>query len=298
MKRFVLQLLLCATFALPVLLFPMVFSLWASERNLEEHLTLAPNETILFFGDSITGCSITEYPNDNYRVMWRSSTPQIFGLALLKELERQGKLRHVKVCVTGINLHSIDAFSTGHLQMHNLTLFGLTWRYSDIFPPEVFYSAEYLSGKKFRLNRNPLSEIPPEHGTPVEEQPHDVQAKIYATILRESPSDVEGYNLLAQRMTAALLEIHELCQRNKIAFVVFFSPYHSWNSETSPVILSHYQTMAEMLQAHGVYFFDCRNVIPDKYFRDEHHLLPEGSDQFTSYFLPLLEPLVNALEKE
>ncbi len=292
MKRFITRLSIACVIMVPLAFLPMTISLWISERNLQHAFDLAPHEEVLFFGDSVTGCSITEYPNDDYRVLWRSSTPQIFALAMLKELERQGKLKNIKVCAIGIGYHSAGGYRTSELRRHNISLFGLTWKYSDLFPVDVFYSPAYLFGNRYLLGGNPLSEIPPAHGISFNEQPSEKQEQILA--VAKSYKTLYGtyhYHENMARMTSTFLAIQDLCRRNDIMFLVFFTPHLSRLNDIVPAtIKADYLTLLKTLEQHGAYTFDCRTIMPDEYFRDGIHLLPEGSKIFTEFFFSLIIP--------
>ncbi len=292
MKRFLKRLFLACGVMAVVLFAPVVVTLWSAECKVDKIFDdLKPTETVLFIGDSLTGCSITDYPNDDCRVFWRSAARQLFSLVVLKELERQGKLEPIKVCVTGLGYNSAIGFDSEILKERNLRMFGLTWKYSHLFPMDVFYSTGYLRWYRYRLRRNPLKEEPPQgrpfHLLEEEKRERILQAiRDYATV-----SDAQ-YEEWHARLLKALVEMQAVCQRNNVKMVVVFTPHISWFEEKIPAAMrERIVALYESLPQYGIHTIDCRTAMGDEYFRDGVHLLPEGSKRFTEMFMPMLAPL-------
>ncbi len=288
MKTFLRKFILGFSIMCIIAVVPMVIAICITMHHIKGS-TLPSHEKILFMGDSITGCTIAEYPNDDYGVYWRSSTPPVFNLAMLREWERMKRLRSVRMCVIGIGYHSISSCSTSILQYINLQLFGLTWRHRDLFPKEVFYSFKYLLARNYLLTKAPFTEVPPTMGTPVHLQPKAIQEKIYQDVATYQNVNIASYQANAVRLRNTFLEMNALCKRNGIQLVVLFTPHISKLNHGIPDPLNDVcNGLLRQLSENGITTFDCRNTIADAYFRDCVHLLPAGAERFTPPFLEKL----------
>lgn len=266
---------------LSVLLLVAFYScaLWCYEDDMAEAFKLHPNETTIFTGHSLTGCSIEEKVGDDYRVMWLSASSVFFSLIRLMELDRLGYLRQVKRVVTCVGYQLVHESTDKELAASNRMIFPMTWRHLHYLPFSSVCSPTYLNIHDWV--KNPL-ETPPESGKSIVSRASEY-ARLFPMVVEQACTDKE-INMCYERHVFAFTEIVKLCRKYGIEFVVVFSPHLSWVREHHWA-RDRFKVYEDLFREIGIRYIDCRDWVADEYFRDTKHLLPEGAKVFTPMIL-------------
>lgn len=299
MKKFVFRFMAVLSAAMLCSGALVIASFVAMQNKVRKAFELMPHETTLFTGSSLIGCAIEEKDNDDYCVIWSSSTPIIFALFRLKELERLGYLKQLRRVVVGINY--VDLYSRGSEESF---IDGLSSQRNLLF---AIRDIEYfpLSVQSFNplrdvynilhLGRGIVREIPPAEGTPlVSRDKNGPEWKMVletidsANAINEREMN-EKINNVFTRNKRAIMEIKQFCARNEIEFVIVFTPLPSFTRERDLYGKKNFYLFEECFKEQNIRFVNCIDWIDDVYFRDGCHLLPDGAKVFTPMLLKALQ---------
>ena len=294
MKKFVANILLAGVGAAMLLAVVLTIRIYRWQGNVRDTFTLPEGTEVVYIGNSHSGCTWTEAPEFQNKVLWNASRSFLYHLLRLKELDRLNDLRNVKVCVMDIGRPAIRGFypdsRRGHYFLrHFREELPSVWRYVweiPVFSPRVFMEA-LLSGKsEFKLQAK-RTDAP----KPWCEWGEEKQAKYISDNYSDHPiweKFLDTFPSCGTETTLVQLvsEAKAICFKNGIALILVSTPLASQNPQR--IHPCEWSIEATDLQSRfkdiGVQYLDLRTSCPDTMFRDADHLHRDASYLFTKNF--------------
>ena len=146
MKRFLLQILFGASLITILLIGVVVWRLYAVEQMAKERFSVDGACPILVLGDSHADSSFCEGREFGIWVAGHHSTPLNFSLMRLKEIERRGGLRGVKICIVNFCYTTTGAKTRENQLLSAWYFFPYCLKYREWIPVSNWELACYLVG--------------------------------------------------------------------------------------------------------------------------------------------------------
>lgn len=284
MLRFCRTLLaLCVLMVLTIIVMHAV-QIMSMMGDVNRTFTLKEDQDVLFIGSSQVGCAIVESPQFHNRVSWISDTIVQSYLMRLKEYERRGQLKDVKVCVVPFNVFSITAQNKKAFKWAWYQEIAISWRYLDMLPCGRLEFARYIACNL----RFPFM-IHVQDGPPMRDgltaRPKQFRERFFKgqDAWARSLSQVKGsYPGWEENVFCAYEEMREICNRHQIRFVIFRAPvlprFDHLIPETGQRMVREWENR---FRNSGFEYVDTEHEMPEKYFFDSVHLICDGAELFT-----------------
>lgn len=300
MKRFLFSCCCFGSLLAILLAASLIWRIAAQQPALRDSLTLRPDQSVLFVGDSHIGCTFVEAPRFHNRVLWASSLPQQFTLMRLLDMERLGTLAPVRTLVLDIGLQSFG--QQDHSRLNELTFrsLGFAWRHLDRLPLDrgqfFLYLILHPTAPMYLVEASPTQTIS------ILDQPLERRQKEFQDTANLHFNWISRPEAMAPNWQTSLkktiLEIQALCTRHNIRLVFFTAPLTSYYRQAIPPELENLlQHFADFIRAQGIPYYDLRDWCDDRDFFDSFHLTRPAAGRFTERFYRdiLHAPLDNTL---
>lgn len=284
MKRFIF--VLCALSALIVMAIVAVhvYVILACQREMDEVYAVRPDQDVLFLGSSQIGCAIEESSRFHNKCIWVSETIAQSCLIRLKELERRNQLSHVKILVVPFHVFMISAQSEWTFKWAWYQELAVSWRHLDMLPCGLVKFLAFIACNlrippaihvsEKRPRRQGLTERP----VPYQRHFHGLCEQKAAAMCKVSGS----FRNWEQSFFGSYNEMKEICDRHGIRFVVCRAPVLPYFDHRIPECGQRMIDAAvTRIRSMGIEYIDTDHEIPEKYFFDWLHLIPDGATIFT-----------------
>lgn len=284
MRRFVISLIsLCLLLAAFIVAMHAV-KIWSMREEIDRAFTLDEKKDVLFVGSSQMGCSIDDSPCFHNQKSWISDTIAQSFLMRMKELERRGELKKVKVCVAPFHVFLITSQSKNGFMWAWYQEIAVSWRYLDMLPFGKLEFFRYIAcNLRFPFMIH-VQDTPPKR-TGLNDRPAQFLKKFYesndgwASGLNEVKGAYPGWE---ENFLSTYREMKQICDRHQIRFVVYRAPVLPRFDHLIPESgQAQIHSWEERLKEAGIEYVDTIHEIPEKYFFDSIHLIPEGARIFT-----------------
>lgn len=260
-------------------------ALW--QHAVMESEQMRPGQEILFMGDSHIGCTFVEEPAYSNRVIWCASLPHQFTLMRLKNMERDGMLRHVKTLVIEFGLQSIGQQREERMKSFLLRMLPICWRYQELIPlgfwQKAWHVATHLSADYDIIAEMPTANIPlSQQPEELREQDWQETCKVHFDWIKEEEKMCKGWE---RSEMETICSIKSLCDANKIDMIVLTAPLTKrYIRNIPPEAEAIMMKIVGQLESMGVSYYDLRSWGNDDDFRDCFHFTVDGARRFTGKF--------------
>lgn len=283
MKRFIGSLVLISliTAFIIVLLFALRLVFW--DHLVSKALSLSDDVEVVCIGNSHTGCSWVESAEFKNKKIWHTGTGFLYALFRLRELERLGELRKVKICIMDCDDPALAGFKKENIKSNLFQQLPIAWRYIDDVPlPKMQLVGGVLEHAFDRwsiINEFPLGwatrqwNLMPEayrerHINNIKRRKHDAQ------------NPMVFIPKWKNKFMSCIEEAKEICKRNNVRLILFASPLTSDFPRQDNMLA----VMIDKIRSLDVEYYDFRNFYSDDKFMDTHHLNKSAAYEFTRYF--------------
>lgn len=294
MRRFVGTILLAM---LPVFLLLGGYATWRMriiQRRARACFDLEPECRVLVLGDSHADASFVEDPQLGIRIAGHHSSPLVFSLMRLKEIERRGGLEHVKVCVVNFCHTTTGALTYDAVRRSAWYFFPYSLRYRDWIPlgscdlygylldyvfahptelPKVAWRPAYEENRPSILERS-ASQVA---------EDLEMAIKRHFSWKNDDLADViPGWEAWLRR---AMREMKTICDRHSVKLLFFTSPLSEAYRANIPVWAKENLAswVAEARQL-GILYYDYSASCGPEMLRDSNHIRLQCAPQFTQKF--------------
>lgn len=287
MKRFVFRVLILGVIFCGALPLPAIVRILLWQGKVNASMSLRPDQDILFIGDSHIGATFVEHPKYRNRVLWESSMPQQFTLMRLRDFERRGALKNVKILVLEFGLQNFG--QQRRLRMRELwwRMLPISWRHADVCPLSFLDKAlQFLTDPSGRVE---VCEKMLTANVPVMERTEEARIAEFASTSEihfdwiKTPDEMcFGWEVSLKN---ALLEINQICVRNDVQLIVLTAPLTPYYVKAIPAAVQEkFDEYVRYISDLGVPYFDCRTCGRIDDFRDSFHFRLDGAKRFTEWF--------------
>lgn len=136
MKKFIIRVVLCALLGVVILFVLSVVRVLPHLCEINRTLAIQPWQTVLCVGDSHVGCTFVESKEFGTKILWNNSTPKIFSLFRLLEMERLGYLKNINTVIVEFGYQTIAGMTLKNVEYGWKRVYPICWRYIDKLPVE------------------------------------------------------------------------------------------------------------------------------------------------------------------
>lgn len=290
MKRFVLRLGLLSAAIVLIVVAMHVAVVWSEQKVVDERYAL-DGVDVLFVGSSELGCAIEESPRFRNRVLWHSATIAQSFLMRLKELERRGELRKVKVCIVPYGSSvMIDQSRSGYLWAWYQEL-PISWRYLDMLPFNLGEFAVYMA-RNLRLPLCIDMNEPVPVRDPLSRRPEKYRNGVLKQVIADARNRIGFFGNLPNCREGLLdcyRQIHEICRRNGVRCILLKAPVLSVSVDNlSPSAQRELEDFTDQLRANALECVDLNLRMGTDCFFDAGHLVSSSARTFTERLYEVL----------
>lgn len=285
MKKFLINFFLfsAAVVVTVVAIVAVRIALW--QHAVMESEQMRPEQEILFMGDSHIGCTFVEEPVYSNRVIWCASLPHQFTLMRLKNMERDGMLRHVKTLVIEFGLQSIGQQREERMKSFLLRMLPICWRYQELIPlgfwQKAWHVATHLSADYDIIAEMPTANIP------LSQQPEELREIDWQETSKVHFGWIHGKMCKGWERSEveSIFAIKNLCDANRIGLIVLTAPLTKRYIRNIPhEVESTMKKIVGQFQERGICYYDLRSWGNDDDFRDCFHFTVDGAKRFTDFW--------------
>ncbi len=279
MKRYLVTIAVFFAVMITLCISVVIFRIVVVQPEVDEVFKVRPNTRLLCLGNSHTGCTWEDSESLGVQVLWKSSTPILFSVLRLRELERRGQLTGIKACIMDCDMTTVEALQPTLLIREFRLQLPFTWRYSRDFWRQLFpvFVDALLVCRPFVIQETPPRDMRL-WGTLTEEDRRRQLKTMYG-------SEIQPVADWLDYVLKAIVEAKEICRRNGIHLYLMASPLVSNNPQQLSTEISELKQVA---RDHGVPYVDFRREVSDSKFRDAQHMSEQGRREFTQMMVAKL----------